>query len=75
MSAALIPLASSEHQAPSHRAVDRPRSDFLALLIATSVQAPQTRVRRRAAPQEAIAAYGAGDRLPHLVPAKIQRSL
>jgi hypothetical protein len=31
-------------------------------LIATLAQAPQTRVRRRAAPDVAIAAYGARDR-------------
>ena len=32
---------------------------FLAHLIATKAQAPQTRARRRASPQEAIAAYRA----------------
>ncbi len=41
----------------------RPRADFLAQLIATLEQAPQTRVRRRTEPEEAIAAYGASGRV------------
>jgi hypothetical protein len=36
-----------------------PAAPFLAQLIATRMQAPQTRARRRAAPEDAIAAYGA----------------
>ena len=40
----------------------RPRADFLAQLIATLAQVPQTRARRRVEPNEAIAAYGACDR-------------
>ena len=45
--------------AASPRAVSAPRRDaaFLAHLIATRTQAPQTRARRRAEPAEAIAAY------------------
>jgi hypothetical protein len=41
------------------RAVAAPRRDaaFLAHLIATRAQAPQTRTRRRAEPAEAIAHY------------------
>jgi hypothetical protein len=34
-----------------------PAAPFLAQLIATHLQAPQTRARRRAEPDEAIAAY------------------
>ena len=36
-----------------------PAAPFLAQLIATQMQAPQTRARRRAAPGEAIAVYQA----------------
>ena len=50
----------SERTTPSAR---RPNAAFLAQLIATQMQAPQTRVRRRAEPEEAIAIYAAGNRL------------
>jgi hypothetical protein len=36
-----------------------PAAPFLAHLIATRMHAPQTRERRRAEPQDAVAAYGA----------------
>ena len=36
-----------------------PQAPFLAQLIATQMQVPQTRARRRAEPAEAVAAYGA----------------
>jgi hypothetical protein len=35
-----------------------PSAPFLAHLIATRMQTPQTRARRRAEPEQAIAAYG-----------------
>ena len=57
MSTALIPLAASVDTAPAEPQGGRPRADFLAQLIATLTQAPQTRLRRRAEPEEAIAAY------------------
>ena len=44
----------SERTAPS---AHRPAAAFLAQLIATQMQAPQTRARRRAEPGEAIAVY------------------
>lgn len=46
---------------PTPRAVDnsRPAAAFLAQLIATNQQAPQTRARRRAEPEEACAVYAA----------------
>ena len=53
-------LVAIEPPAPhaSPRALTRhPAAPFLAQVIATHLQAPQTRARRRAAPQEAIAAY------------------
>jgi hypothetical protein len=47
----------------------------MAHLIATSGQAPQTCARRRAAPEEAIAAYGALDRRPTAPGRALSRSL
>ncbi len=53
-------LARIEGAAASERTrlSRRPNAAFLAQLIATRQQAPQTRVRRRAEPAEAIAIYG-----------------
>jgi hypothetical protein len=53
----------------------RPRADFLAQLIATAALAPQTRVRRRVEPGEAIAAYGAIERSPMRLQPALSRSL
>jgi hypothetical protein len=56
-SRALVPVAPA---APTERPLvlaRRPAAPFLAHLIATRMQAPQTRERRRAEPEEAIAAY------------------
>jgi hypothetical protein len=39
----------------------RPQASFLAHLIATDRQLPQTRARRRAEPADAITAYSAAD--------------
>ena len=58
LSNALVPLAKSPDRA-NVRAGKRPRADFIAHLIATSARAPQTCQRRRAAPEEATAAYAA----------------
>jgi hypothetical protein len=53
----------SETPHVTHHATSRPDAGFIAHLIATSVQAPQTRTRRRAEPNEAISAYcGVGQR-------------
>ena len=65
MSNALVPLAYSEPATAKPCAAARANADFVAHLIATSAEAPQTRVRRRAEPEEAVAAYGA---LDHRVP-------
>jgi hypothetical protein len=62
VSTALIRLAATDREAPPAPAAlagARPRADFVAQLIATSWKAPQTRARRRAEPQAAIAAYRA----------------
>ena len=52
---ALTPAAATYKPSESHR-----QAAFLAHLIATKDQLPQTRERRRAEPAEAIAAYRAG---------------
>jgi hypothetical protein len=42
---------------PRPRAADRSRAPFLAHLVATDRGLPQTRLRRRVAPGDAVAAY------------------
>ena len=74
MSTALIPIAASAAAASPAQIGGRPRANFLAQLIATAAQVPQTRVRRRAEPGEVIAAYGAIDRSSVPQPA-LSRSL
>ena len=59
VSTALVPIVAAECGAPAAYLNCRPNADFLAQLIAVSGKAPQTRCRRRAEPQEAIAAYRA----------------
>ena len=70
-SRALIPVAAP---APGDRPAAptrRPLAAFLAHLIATQTQAPQTRVRRRAEPAEVLATYG----IASVRPAKAGRKL
>ncbi|HXW24234.1 MAG TPA: hypothetical protein VEK73_05765 [Xanthobacteraceae bacterium] len=59
---ALVPIAPAQ----TCDALTRPgtRAVFLAHLIATRRQEPQTRVRRRAEPDEATRAYRRGDARP-----------
>jgi len=52
-------LVLTEASAAPERASGYRQAAFLAQLIATREQAPQTRERRRASPAEAIAAYRA----------------
>ena len=52
-----IEAAAASERAP--RVTRHPAAGFLAQLIATRMQAPQTRVRRRTEPEEAIAVYRA----------------
>lgn len=59
---ALEPLAD----APAHLSQSRPQAAFVAHLIATAHQAPQTREKRRAEPQEASDRYTAVNK-PRLV--------
>jgi len=76
-STALVQVSPSDHDAPTEHGSGRPRADFLAQLIATITQAPQTRMRRRAEPEVAIAAYacGASHRSPTLTGQALSRSL
>jgi hypothetical protein len=55
---ALIPIAAPVPSERSGTASRRPLTAFLAHLIATQTQAPQTRTRRRAEPDEVMAVYG-----------------
>jgi hypothetical protein len=48
---------------------------FLAQLIATHMQAPQTRTRRRAEPAEAVAVYRANQTSPRPATGAIQREV
>jgi len=48
--------AAADRSLPRMR---HPAAPFLAQLIATRMQAPQTRARRRAAPEDVVAAYEA----------------
>jgi hypothetical protein len=61
VSTALVPIAPTDCETSAAYA-NRPNADFLAQLIAISEKIPQTRMRRRAEPQEAIAAYRARGR-------------
>jgi hypothetical protein len=56
--AALPPLAED-----GRKSMRRNSASFLAQLIANERQMPQTRERRRAEPQDALAAYGAAAKL------------
>lgn len=58
---AIAPPAPSERPTIHTR---YPAAPFLAQLIATHMYAPQTRERRRAEPETAVAAYGAGAVVP-----------
>ena len=54
----LVPVAQDVHWSPKS-VLPRPDPSFLAQLIATADQAPQTRSLRRASPADAQTAYGA----------------
>jgi hypothetical protein len=72
---ALVPVTPTVRDSTPPRAGSRPSADFIAHLIATSAQAPQTRARRRAEPAEAIAAYGALGQWPTPSGRTLSRSL
>lgn len=56
-STALVALETASDREPARLAAPRTNADFIAHLIATATQAPQTRTRRRAEPGEAASAY------------------
>jgi hypothetical protein len=71
----LVPVTVSDSSSYPSGDFARPRADFLAQLIATVTQAPQTRMRRRAEPAEAVAVYGAIERRPAARRPALSRSL
>jgi hypothetical protein len=79
VSNALVPLTQTDRAdaqtATNVRATSRANADFVAHLIATSAQAPQTRARRRANSEDAIAAYDALGHWPTPAGRKLSRSL
>ena len=58
-SRALIAIDAAAPRERSFAQSRHPAAPFLAQLIATRMQAPQTRARRRVGPQEAISVYAA----------------
>ena len=75
MSTALIPPSPAETAVRARYAGARPRAEFLTQLIATRTQAPQTRLRGRAEPEEAVAAYAVNNRSPKPTGRTLSRSL
>jgi hypothetical protein len=75
MAGALVPLVPVVRSDAAVRPGSRARADFVAHLIATSDQAPQTRARRRAEPRDAAAAYGARGVAPVVSGITVSRSL
>jgi hypothetical protein len=75
VSTALVPVAAAESRDSARATKTRPNADFLAQLIAAAGKAPQARQRRRAEPQDAIAAYVALDRPTALSGRALSRSL
>jgi hypothetical protein len=67
----LNPLASGDEPYGYQR---RPLAAFVAQLIATDRQSPQTRARRRHSPEDAAAVYGAVRSVPHPAGLILRRS-
>jgi hypothetical protein len=74
-SRALVVIAPADREARATATASRPNADFLAHLIATAAKVPQTRARRRAEPNEAIAAYDALGQWPMPLGRALSRSL
>jgi hypothetical protein len=77
---ALVPLVpvNRDDEAPRsswRQGASRPDCGFIAHLIATSAQAPQTRARRRAEPGEAVSAYNGLGQRPSAAGRVLRRSL
>lgn len=71
---ALVPLRPQARDIPLGQPERRAKADFVAHLIAIAVQAPQTRARRRAEPQEAVAVYRSLGQWPIAPGSTISRS-
>ncbi|QGZ35316.1 hypothetical protein [Stappia indica] len=64
---AVVPVAPvSEPRSDRFARLYRPQAAFLAQLIAMREHVPQLRVRRRAAPEQALEAYRLAERQPRL---------
>ena len=70
-SRALVVVQPVPRVEPARIGSNRPSASFLAQLIAVAQQAPQTRVRRRAEPAQAIGTYRVANAL--LAPARPPR--
>jgi hypothetical protein len=75
MNTALVPVAQTRRDRPAPSADGRANADFVAHLIATAAQVPQTRARRRAEPQDAAAAYRSLGQWPTGLGGAVSRSL
>jgi hypothetical protein len=69
---ALIAVAPANGGEDTHH---RPQASFLAHLIATANQLPQTRERRRADPEEVTAIYSAATAERHPAGGKLSRAI
>jgi len=72
---ALVPITPTARNSSAAQPGGRASADFIAHLIATAGQAPQTRARRRAEPGEAVAAYRALGQWPTAPGHALSRSL
>jgi hypothetical protein len=71
----LVPLGHIDQAAAALKPSQRANADFVAHLIATKAQVPQSRARRRAEPEHAVAAYGAVGHWPTPAGRTLSRSL
>jgi hypothetical protein len=65
---ALVRLSPVDEAPPAPIRLQPPAAAFLAQLIATAQQVPQTRMRRRAEPAEAVSKYAAAKKLDARAP-------
>lgn len=75
MNNALVPVAPINRDTDQPHHASRPDCGFIAHLIATKAQAPQTRARRRAEPAEAISVYNGLGQRPAAAGRVLSRSL
>jgi hypothetical protein len=75
MNTALVPVAPERRASAPTAPYRCGKADFIAHLIATAAQAPQTRARRRAEPEYALAAYRALGHWPSQSGRVLSRSL